>query len=239
MQVLAGVAFPVTPALAFTIDYRFMGLTGDRNYGAAGRHSRRAVTAANIKFSNNYNNMALVGFRYAFNAAPPPPMAPPPAAVAPSPISRSYLVFFDWDKADLTDRARQIVSEAAANSTKVQYTQIEVNGYTDTSGTPKYNQGLSVRRAKAVAAELVKDGVPATPSRSRASAKLICWFRPARASVSRRTGASKSSSSRFRQRARDWRDRGAFGRPFFVPERVFRMCRRLVPRSYRQAADGT
>ncbi|MDE8344536.1 MAG: OmpA family protein, partial [Acidocella sp.] len=37
---------------------------------------------------------------------------------------------------------------------------IEVNGYTDTSGTPQYNQGLSVRRAQAVAAELVKDGVP-------------------------------------------------------------------------------
>jgi OOP family OmpA-OmpF porin len=69
-------------------------------------------------------------------------------------------VFFDWDKATLTDRARQIVSEAAANSTKVQYTSLEVNGYTDTSGTPKYNQGLSIRRAQAVAAELVKDGVP-------------------------------------------------------------------------------
>jgi outer membrane protein OmpA-like peptidoglycan-associated protein len=31
----------------------------------------------------------------------------------------------------------------------------------DTSGTPRYNQGLSVRRAQAVAAELIKDGVPA------------------------------------------------------------------------------
>jgi outer membrane protein OmpA-like peptidoglycan-associated protein len=44
----------------------------------------------------------------------------------------------------------------------VQYTQIEVNGYTDTSGTPKYNEGLSIRRAKTVAAELVKDGVPSS-----------------------------------------------------------------------------
>jgi outer membrane protein OmpA-like peptidoglycan-associated protein len=160
-QGIAGVAFPVSPALALTLDYRFMGLTGNRNYGALAVVPAGPVLT-NIKSTNNYNNMALVGFRYAFNAAPPPPMAPPPAAVAPSPISRSYLVFFDWDKADLTDRARQIVSEAAANSTKVQYTQIEVNGYTDTSGTPKYNQGLSVRRAKAVAAELVKDGVPAS-----------------------------------------------------------------------------
>jgi len=35
-----------------------------------------------------------------------------------------------------------------------------VNGYTDTSGSPQYNQGLSIRRAQAVAAELIKDGVP-------------------------------------------------------------------------------
>ena len=85
------------------------------------------------------------------------------AAATPAPAAqaaRSYLVFFDWDKATLTDRARQIVKEAADNSTKVQYTRIEVNGYTDTSGAKTYNQGLSVRRAQAVAAELVKNGVP-------------------------------------------------------------------------------
>jgi outer membrane protein OmpA-like peptidoglycan-associated protein len=81
------------------------------------------------------------------------------AAPAPAP-ARGYLVFFDWDKATLTPRAQQIIQEAAANSTRVAYTQIQVNGYTDTSGTPQYNQGLSIRRAQAVAAELVKDGVP-------------------------------------------------------------------------------
>ena len=64
----------------------------------------------------------------------------PQAAPAPAP-ARSYLVFFDWDKATLTDRARQVVKEAADNSTRVQYTRIEVNGYTDTSGTHQYNQG--------------------------------------------------------------------------------------------------
>ena len=74
--------------------------------------------------------------------------------------ARSYLVFFDWDKATLTDRARQVIREAAENSTRVRYTQIEVNGYTDTSGSAEYNQKLSVRRAQTVAAELVRDGVP-------------------------------------------------------------------------------
>jgi len=63
-------------------------------------------------------------------------------------------------RADLTDSARQIIREAAEHSTRVQYTRIEVNGCTDTSGTPAYNQRLSVRRAQNVAAELVRNGVP-------------------------------------------------------------------------------
>ena len=69
-------------------------------------------------------------------------------------------MFFDWDRADLTDRARQIISEAAQATTRVQVTRIQVNGYTDLSGTARYNQGLSVRRANNVANELVRDGVP-------------------------------------------------------------------------------
>jgi outer membrane protein OmpA-like peptidoglycan-associated protein len=146
------------PGLSLTLDYRFLGLAGNRTYDGAGVIGTRTFPAS-ARSTNNYNNMIMVGFTYNFGrAAPPPPAAP--VAVAPSPVSRSYLVFFDWDKATLTDRARQIVSEAAANSTKVQYTAIEVNGYTDTSGSAKYNMGLSVRRAQAVAAELVKDGVP-------------------------------------------------------------------------------
>jgi OmpA-OmpF porin, OOP family len=162
-QGIIGASLPIAgaPGLSLTADYRFMGLAGTRNYPAT-------ITVAgipgsvrgNLQLSSDYNNTVMIGFRYVFGVAPVPAPAPVPVAVPPSPVSRSYLVFFDWDKADLTDRARQIVSEAAANSTKVQYTRLEVNGYTDTSGTPKYNQGLSVRRARAVAAELVKDGVP-------------------------------------------------------------------------------
>ncbi len=92
-----------------------------------------------------------------------PPQMPepnPPAPPAPIPV-RTYLVFFDWDRADLTERAKQIVASAAEASTHVQTTQIEVNGYTDLSGTAAYNQKLSVRRAMTVKAELVHDGVAA------------------------------------------------------------------------------
>jgi OOP family OmpA-OmpF porin len=147
-QAVFGVAFPIdsVPGLSITTDYRFLAVVGNREYNR-------------ITLGNSYNHAITLGVRYTFGAAPPPLAPAPIAAPAPAP-ARSYLVFFDWDKAVLTDRARQIISDAAAGSTKVQYTRLEVNGYTDTSGTPKYNQGLSVRRAQVVAAELVKDGVP-------------------------------------------------------------------------------
>ena len=74
----------------------------------------------------------MIGLRYNFNQPPPPPPPAPAAAPAPAP-TRSYLVFFDWDKAALTDRARQIIKEAADNSTRVQAARgSQVNGYTDT-----------------------------------------------------------------------------------------------------------
>ncbi len=133
-------------------------------YGFSSQHVG-GETQPNTTFPVDYNvrpsfGTVLARISYKFGSVTPPSPAPAPvAAPAPAP-ARSYLVFFDWDKATLTSRAQQIIKEAADNSTHVQYTRIEVNGYTDTSGTPQYNQGLSVRRAQAVAAELVKDGVP-------------------------------------------------------------------------------
>jgi outer membrane protein OmpA-like peptidoglycan-associated protein len=166
-QAIVGAAFPlaqIAPGLAFTAEYRFLGTVNDRSYSGTASVSNaagvvQAAAPATVKFGPTYNHAVLLGLRYNFGVAPPPPPPAPVAVPAPAP-TRSYLVFFDWDKYNLTDRARQIIAEAAANSTKVQYTRIEVNGYTDTSGTPKYNLGLSIRRANAVAAELVKDGVP-------------------------------------------------------------------------------
>lgn len=156
-QAIAGVAFPIEqmPGLAITAEYRFMGLTNKRKFDTvAGRASGR------LDVLQGYDNTVLLGVRYNFGVAPPPAPAPAPvAAPAPAP-AKTYLVFFDWDKATLTDRAKQIVSEAAENSTKVKYTRIQVNGYTDTSGTPQYNMGLSIRRANAVKAQLITDGVP-------------------------------------------------------------------------------
>ncbi len=162
-QAIVGAALPLpgVPGLSLTAEYRFLGLADPYpSYNRVALFANGSTAQGKVRFGNNYNDSFLIGVRYAFGApTPPPPAAVPMAAPAPAP-ARSYLVFFDWDKATLTPRAQQIIGEAAANSTTVKYTQIEVNGYTDTSGTPQYNQGLSIRRAQAVAGELVRDGVP-------------------------------------------------------------------------------
>jgi outer membrane protein OmpA-like peptidoglycan-associated protein len=163
-QAIVGLAIPVPPApgLAITAEYRFLGLTGSHKYDGelTGAGTLSGPVSASVR--NNYNHMFLVGFRYNFGQVPPPP--PPAPVAAPAPAvqpARSYLVFFDWDKATLTGRARQIIREAAEASTHVQVTRIDVNGHTDTTGSAQYNKGLSIRRASAVKAELIRNGVPA------------------------------------------------------------------------------
>jgi outer membrane protein OmpA-like peptidoglycan-associated protein len=154
-QAIVGAALPlseVAPGLALTAEYRFMG-TLDPEVDASAGATRGSAEL------NNMNHSLFLGIRYAFGVTPPPPVVAPAPAAAPAP-ARTFLVFFDWNRADLTDRARQIIAEAAQNSTRVQTTRIEVSGHADRSGTPQYNQRLSERRAQAVAAELERRGVP-------------------------------------------------------------------------------
>ena len=167
-QAMAGVSLPMpaVPGLSATLEYRFFGtarsdvpITRTITTGEIINGGPPSETNHSGFFS--YDHAIMIGLRYSFGAPPAPPPPVMAAMQAPAPaLARSYLVFFDWDKAMLTDRARQIVAEAAAASVKLATTRIETNGYTDTSGTPQYNRALSIRRAEAVAAELVKDGVP-------------------------------------------------------------------------------
>ncbi len=88
---------------------------------------------------------------------PPAPAAPPPAAVPE--IARQFQVFFDFDKSAITEAAARVIQAAAAAVKQGNVVHITVTGHTDTVGTAAYNQGLSERRAAAVKAELVTDGV--------------------------------------------------------------------------------
>jgi outer membrane protein OmpA-like peptidoglycan-associated protein len=68
---------------------------------------------------------------------------------------------FDFDKADLKPKARELLSRIAGILlTSTDYT-VSVNGHTDDVGTEEYNQTLSERRAEAVRQYLLEAGVPA------------------------------------------------------------------------------
>src|SRR6185503_7159450 len=91
---------------------------------------------------------------------------PPPAAVAPPPAPppaapKTYLVFFDFDKSDITPEAAQIIRQAAADARSMNVRLIVATGHADRSGSNNYNQRLSERRANAVKNQLVREGVPA------------------------------------------------------------------------------
>jgi outer membrane protein OmpA-like peptidoglycan-associated protein len=159
-QGIVGLSYPIAPVpgLSATLEYRFTDELGGEKYKFSLGPNEPAV--AEFKRSNDANHSFQVGLRYVFGAPAAKP-APAPMASAPAPAgSRTYLVFFDWDKYSLTPRATQIIAQAASDSKTSAVTTIDVSGYTDTSGTPTYNQGLSERRAQAVARKLVADGVP-------------------------------------------------------------------------------
>jgi outer membrane protein OmpA-like peptidoglycan-associated protein len=90
-------------------------------------------------------------------AAPPPPPAPPPVATV-----RNFVVFFDFDKSNLTPEARDVVASAVKTAKDTGTARITVTGHTDTVGSQRYNQRLSERRALSVKSEMVRLGMNAS-----------------------------------------------------------------------------
>ena len=138
-QGILGVGYNATPAMRISLEGRYYGTTNPGAY-----------------FNNNI--MALLSLSYKFGqpemAAPPPP---PPPSVAPP----SFMVFFDWDRSNLSQQALNTIRQAAAAFKSKGNARITATGHTDTSGPESYNMALSLRRANAVKDALVREGVPA------------------------------------------------------------------------------
>jgi len=154
-----------------------MGLFTEYRYVGTADRDLRTDSGVNVEGDSGEHRI-MVGLRWSFGApkpapkaepmpvpvqAPAPAPAPKPEAKpAPAPEApRNYLVFFDWDKSNLTADARAIIKAAATNRGTMSVTRIQATGHADRSGPDAYNMGLSKRRAESVKAELIKLGVPA------------------------------------------------------------------------------
>lgn len=79
----------------------------------------------------------------------PAPMMAAPAA--PATCNKGpFIVFFDWDRSDITAEAATVLDSAVSASAGCGASPVTVAGYADRSGSDSYNMGLSQRRADAV-----------------------------------------------------------------------------------------
>ena len=83
---------------------------------------------------------------------------PAPAVVS---ASGSYVVFFDFDRADLSPVALGVIRRAADDARNDRQATIRVTSHAERAGSEAYNRALATRRTDAVNAELARLGVSA------------------------------------------------------------------------------
>jgi OOP family OmpA-OmpF porin len=155
-QAIAGVEYNINPRLALDLDYRYLATASDARI-----HSTGLLPVTYKTGYSTHNFVASLILRFGPPPPPPPtPVPPAPPAPPPPPVRQVYLVFFDWDRYNITPEGYAVIRQAAAHWHSGAPVRIEVNGYTDLSGSPGYNLRLSLRRANAVATALERLGVP-------------------------------------------------------------------------------
>ncbi len=134
-------------------------------------------------------------------ATPPPAPAPPPRevpqvneydrlkAMAADEIDRMGLlaeIHFDYDRSDIREGDRAILSKNAEVLKKFDFLRVTVEGHCDERGSVEYNLALGDRRAKAAFDYLVSLGVPAARLQTVSYGKEVplcqehnedCWAR--------------------------------------------------------------
>jgi len=141
-QAIVGVGYNIDPMFRVNVDARYYGTTNPYLAGTG--------------YTNN-NLSAMLSLQVKFGA--PPAVAPPPPPMAAAP---SFMVFFDWDRSNLSQQALNTIKQAADAYKTKGNARITATGHTDKSGPEAYNMALSLRRANTVKDALVRDGVPAT-----------------------------------------------------------------------------
>ena len=164
-QAIAGIRAPLSDNIDVSLKYRFFNAPGAELVDVAGRNW----------FGRFRSHSIMGGLVFNFGAPEPEPVAPPPApapepmpapppepAPAPAPLQCTpgpYIVFFDWDKSDITPEAASILDNAISNYQNCGNSQVMLAGHADRSGAAAYNVGLSQRRADSVKAYFTGRGV--------------------------------------------------------------------------------
>jgi outer membrane protein OmpA-like peptidoglycan-associated protein len=176
-QLLAGISVPVTRKWDAGIRYRYFKASGaDRLVDGKGRVLHDTFSSHSLLATLTYNlgsapRPAGAGAEPPPASAPtPPPPPPPPPPSPPPPVCNKgpYIVFFDWNRAEITPEAATILDGAVQAYANCGTVPVMLAGYADRSGGVKYNLGLSARRDTAVQNYLTGRGIPASAISSHA-----------------------------------------------------------------------
>jgi len=160
----AGIGFVDGSSSLSSTVFAYQGIVGlawnaDTNFRVSldGRYYGTSNPQINGNPWTNNNFSVMLGLQLKFGEAPAAPPPPPPMVAPPS-----FMVFFDWDRSNLSAQALNTIKQAAGAYKTKGNARITATGHTDTSGPEAYNMALSLRRANTVKDALVREGVPAT-----------------------------------------------------------------------------
>ncbi|MFM9862514.1 MAG: OmpA family protein [Micropepsaceae bacterium] len=151
-QGILGLSYRVGPHWDVMLNYRYLWANDPEFTNVGGETDTMDMTKHTV----------TLGFRWGYDdvaAPPPPPVAPPPPPVAPV-RAKQFIIFFGFDKCDITAEADRVLGEAADTAKAEGSAKVQIVGHTDTSGSPAYNQRLSECRSGAAKSNLVGKGIP-------------------------------------------------------------------------------
>jgi OmpA-OmpF porin, OOP family len=159
-QGIAGLNYSIGSRTTAFVNYRYLRVSNP-DFNMRGQ----AVSAYEFDGDDFAKHSVTAGLRYALNApqsvfADTPTTSQPPVA-EPSGPSRQFIVFFGFNKYNLTSAALRVIAEAVIAAKETGSATVLITGHTDTVGSPDFNQRLSMRRSNAVKAEMVRQGVSA------------------------------------------------------------------------------
>lgn len=166
-QLLAGARIAVSEKIDLGLKYRYFVANNFDLVAANGNPIVADYSAHSVLASLIYN------FGGKAEAAPvmappppPPPPAPPPPPPPPPPRpacnTGPYIVFFDFDRSDITAEAASILNNAVSAYANCGTARVMLAGHTDTSGSARYNMALAERRNASVRSYMTGRGIAET-----------------------------------------------------------------------------
>jgi len=185
-QIVAGVRQAITDNIDVTVRYRFFNVDNVRTVDFRGFESESRFRSHSLLggITFNFGGREPIATQTCWDGSvipvtetcPPRPVVEPPVVpqmqtcwdgssipadqtCPPRPVG-PFIVFFDWDKDEITPQAAAILDNAASAYQSTGQASVVLAGHADRSGSDAYNVGLSQRRANNVRSYLAGRGVP-------------------------------------------------------------------------------